>query len=80
MNICVLIGKIISEIEFKFVINSKNKSIVYFDIELQNKNVVKAVAYDDKADYIYRKIKNKNVLIEGQLRDNYIEIQYIEEI
>ena len=33
MNLCILLGKIISDIEFKFIINSKNKSIVEFKIE-----------------------------------------------
>ena len=38
MNICILIGKIISEIQFKFIIKNKNKkSIAYFDMELTKK-------------------------------------------
>ena len=41
MNICILLGKIVSEIEFKFIINSKNKSIAYFDLELLNKSRVR---------------------------------------
>ena len=40
MNICFVIGKIISEIEFKFIINSKNVSISYFKIELFNKSII----------------------------------------
>ena len=53
MNLCILIGKIISEIEFKFIINSKNTSIAYFDLELSNKSIIKIVGYNELADYIY---------------------------
>ena len=78
MNICIVAGKIVSEIEFKFIINSKHKSIVYFDLELLNKSIVKVKAYDEIADYVYSKIKNDIVLIDGKLRDDgSIEIQEI---
>ena len=50
MNIVFVQGKIISEIEFKFIINSKNISIVIFEIELSNKSKIKAKAYNDLAD------------------------------
>ena len=78
MNICIVAGKIVGEIEFKFIINNKNKSIVYFDLELSNKSIVKVKAYDEIADYVYSKIKNDIVLIDGKLRDDgSIEIQEI---
>ena len=71
MNLCILLGKIVSEVEFKFIINSKNKSIAYFDLELLNKSVVQVKAYDDKADYVYRKLKKgKSIIVEGKLRNN----------
>ena len=70
MNLCILLGKIVSEVEFKFIINSKNKSIAYFDLELLNKSIVKVKGYNDKADYIYRKLKKgQNVIIEGKIRE-----------
>ena len=70
MNLCILLGKVISEVEFKFIINSKNKSIAYFDLELLNKSIVKVKGYNDKADYIYRKLKKgQNVIIEGKIRE-----------
>ena len=69
MNLCILLGKIVSEIEFKFIINSKNKSIAYFDLQLLNKSVVRVNAYNENADYIYRKLKNGQVLVvEGIVR------------
>jgi single-stranded DNA-binding protein len=36
MNEVFLIGKIISDIEFKFIINSKNKAITCFETEINN--------------------------------------------
>ena len=72
-------GRIISEIEFKFIINSKNKSIVYFDMELLNKSIIRVKAYDEKADYIYRKLKVwQTIVIEGKIRtDGIVECENI---
>lgn len=77
MNICILIGKIVSTIEFKFIIKSKHKSIAYFDMELSNKSIIKAIAYDAMADLVYRKYKiNQTIIIEGKIRtDGVVEIR-----
>ena len=79
MNICILLGKIVSEIEFQFIINSKNKSISYFDLELLNKSIIKVRTYNEIADYIYSKLsKGDTIVIEGRLRTNeVIEIEKI---
>ena len=70
MNLCILIGKIISKIEFKFIINSKHKSIACFDLELSNKSIVKVKAYDEIADYCYKELKEDNkILIYGKLNE-----------
>ena len=70
MNICIISGKIISEVEFEFIINNKNKSIAYFDIELSNKNIVKIKAYDEIADYCYWKFeKGEIIYIQGFLKE-----------
>ena len=50
MNLCILLGKIISDIEFKFIINSKNKSIVEFKIETLDNNIIKVYGYNEIAD------------------------------
>lgn len=71
MNLCILFGKIISEIEFKFIIKGNNKSITYFYMELLNKSIVCIKAYDDMADLIYRKLRKKqNIIIKGEIRNN----------
>ena len=77
MNICILLGEIVSEIEFQFIINSKNKSIAYFDLELLNKSIIKVRAYNEIADYIYSRLsKGDIIVIEGKVRTNeFIEIE-----
>lgn len=71
MNLCILLGKIISEIEFKFIINSKSKSIAYFDVQLSNKSIVRIKAYNEMADYVYRKLKKgQNIIVKGKIRDD----------
>ena len=79
MNMCILQGKIISKIEYKFIINSKNKAIAYFEMELLNKNIIKVKAYNDLADKCYRKLSTGNeICIVGILETSgEIEIQEI---
>lgn len=71
MNLVFVYGKIISEIEFKFIIESKNYSIAMFFLELQNGSVIKICAYNEKADYCYSKFAtNDFVVVEGRLNTN----------
>ena len=68
MNKVFLIGKIITEIEFKFIINSKNILIASFKIETLDKQIIQIKAYNEIADYVYSKInKNDIITIEGKL-------------
>ena len=68
MNLIYIQGKVISEIDFKFIINSKNISIAIFKVELRNKSVVVVKAYNEVADYCYRKLnEGREVIIEGRL-------------
>lgn len=71
MNIVFIQGKIISDIEFKFIINSKNLSISIFQVELLNKSIVKIKAYNEDADYCYSKLNKGDIIfIEGYLNSN----------
>ena len=71
MNLCILLGKIVSEIEFKFIIKGKNKSIAYFDMRLSNKSIIRIKSYNQVADYLYRKLKiGQSVMVEGKIRDD----------
>ena len=72
MNKCFLIGKIKSDIEYKFIINSKNTAIAYFYIELLNKSIIKIKAYNDLADKCYSKLnKLDNICIIGYLESTF---------
>lgn len=71
MNLIFLKGKIVSDVEFKFIINSKDVSIAIFDVELLNKSIVTVKAYNGQADYCYRKLnKNDIIFIEGYINTN----------
>ena len=75
MNEVFLIGKIITEIEFKFIIKSKDISVVVFNIEtIEYKQKIEVKAYNEMADYIYRKFnKNDMIMINGYI-NNVCEI------
>ena len=71
MNECFILGKIISEIDFNFVINDKNIAIFQFKIKLINNSKVNIKAFNNLADYCYQKLeKNKFVFIYGFLNSN----------
>ena len=58
-NICIVYGKIVSEIEFKFIINVKKYySIAMFQIELNNKSIVTVRGYNEIADRRYRNLSH----------------------
>ncbi len=81
MNICFLKGKIISDIEFKFIINNKKYySISIFKIKLDNKSIITVKGYNETADWCYRNlIKNDNIAIYGNLNSEMeIIVQDIE--
>ena len=72
MNICFFVGKIISEINFDFILNSKNISIARFDIELLNGNTIKVKGYNEIADYCYSTLKQgMNIQIQGYINNKY---------
>ena len=84
MNICFIIGKIISEIKFDFIIenNTINKDIVTtrFKILLENGNIIKVKAYRKIAEECFQKyVKSDIVSIYGMLNSNgELEIQEID--
>lgn len=70
MNIGFFIGKILEIEKFKFIINSKDgrKSRIVINVELLDGNIIKAIAYDETADYILRNnYFEKEVFIKGRL-------------
>ena len=78
MNEVFLIGKIISDIEFKFIINSKNKAIACFEIETNDKQIVRIQAYNQLADFTYSKLnENDKVFINGYIEANVVNVKCI---
>lgn len=86
MNICFVIGKIISDVRFNFIINEKsiaeNISNVRFELELldDEKTIINVIAYKEKADYCFQKlVKSDIVSIYGFLNSNgELEIEEID--
>ena len=78
MNEVFLIGKLISDIEFKFIINSKNKAIACFEIKTADKQIVRIQAYNQLADFAYSKLNtNDKVFINGYIEDNVVKVKSI---
>ena len=68
MNHVFILGKIISDIEFKFIIKNKNKAIAIFKVKLLDDTIVTVEAYNEKADYCYSKLnKNDVIYIQGYI-------------
>ena len=84
MNICFVIGKIISEIKFDFIIenNTISKDIVTtrFEILLENGSIIKVKSYGKIAEECFQKyVKSDIVSIYGMLNSNgELEIQEID--
>ena len=78
MNGVFLTGKIISNVEFRFIINSKNISIAMFNIELDDKQIIKVKAYNEISDYCFSKLKNTDrIFINGELSGIYVIVKDI---
>ncbi len=78
MNEEFLIGKIISDIEFKFIINSKNKAIACFEIKTADKQIVRMQTYNQLADFAYSKLNtNDKVFINGYIEANVVKVKFI---
>ena len=73
MNEIFLIGKVVSKVQYKIIINSKKYfSKVEFEIEL-NKQKFKIKGYNNIADFCYRKLeKNYKVFINGRITNDMI--------
>lgn len=80
MNLCFVIGKILSNIKFEFILNGEDISIAMFDIELLNKSRIKVKGYNEIADFCYRNLEKEiNVFIEGYINSKAeLVVDYIE--
>ena len=86
MNEVFIIGKVIETSPFKFIIYKKQKnkdtkpkkifekhqSVIEMKIELAKGGILKAIAYDEKADYVLRNnFQGKVVFINGKARPEF---------
>ena len=70
MNEVFIIVKVIN-FEYRFLLNKKNNAICKVDGILDNKSVIKLIAYDNIADRLLRKLKiNDLYLFQGRLNSN----------
>ena len=68
MNLCFLMRKIISDIEFNFVLNSKNISIARFTLEVDENCMIIIKAYNETEDWCYQNlIKSDRIAIQGEI-------------
>ena len=80
MNKVFIIGKVITEVKFDFILNSKHISIARFGvITVRDKQEIEIMAYDEMADYIYANLKHKDVvIINGYLEYNKVILEDIQ--
>lgn len=80
MNEVFIIGKIITEVKFDFILNSKHISVSIFKImTIYDKQEINITAYDEMADYVYVNIKQGNfVMINGYLKNDGVVLKNIE--
>ena len=76
MDDSVLFVNRISNIEYKFIINKKEKAIAKFKAQLLNKAEITLYAYDNLADYLYQKEPEK-MAIRGELRES-MQVEILE--
>ena len=80
MNEVFIIGKVITEVKFDFILNSKHISVARFRvITVRDKQEIEIMAYDEMADYIYANLKHKDVvIINGYLEYNKVILEDIQ--
>ena len=80
MNEVFIIGKVITEVKFDFILNSKHISIARFGvITVRDEQEIEIMAYDEMADYIYANLKHEDVvIINGYLEYNKVILEDIQ--
>ena len=85
INLCFLYGKVINEIDLKFIYNDRNKSldkkhisIVKIELRLLDGQVIHLHAYNEVADDVFKNIRKDDfITIQGKIRSNYVEVESI---
>ena len=78
MNEVFLIGRVIREIEYKFMLEKgKNAKAVAY-LELLDKTEVRTIAYNENADYALQNIKkNDFVFVYGKMESDTVIVNKI---
>lgn len=81
MNITFFTGKIISKIEFQFIMKNNRKTkhvcICYFTLKLENNTIVKIKAFNNLADICYRSLRQGDFIAVYGTMNSYFEIDLI---
>ncbi len=78
MNEVFLIGKVIEDIEYKFMLKKRKNAKAKIELKLIDETKVEVVAYNEQADYTLQNIKiRNNVFVYGKLQNNEIVINKI---
>ena len=68
MNEVFLIGRIVSDIDFKFIISDKKKAVAKFKIETIDETILEVEAFDENADYVLSHTLG-TIFINGKLKE-----------
>ena len=80
MNKVFIIGKVITEVKFDFILNSEHISVARFGVATMcDKQEINVIAYDKMADYIYANLKHEDVvMINGYLEYDKVILEDIQ--
>lgn len=72
MNEAFIIGKVISKIDYRFIINKKKQFAKAEFLVKVDRQIIKVIGYNNIADYCLKYLKeNDNVCIHGKIFSKY---------
>ena len=78
MNEVFLMGKVIEDIEYKFMLKKRKNAKAKIELKLIDETKVEVVAYNEQADYTLQNIKiRNNVFVYWKLQNSEIVINKI---
>ncbi len=81
MNEVFIMGKVVSKVEFDFIYKGTHISKAKCEIKLNNKSKIQIIGYDEIADFMYRSIKeNQVVFLYGNIAKNTIIVKEVQKL
>ena len=78
MNEVFLMGKVIKEIEYRFMLEKGKNAKAEIKLELLDKTQLKVIAYNEEADYTMQNIrKNDDIFIYGMIKETEVVVKNI---